>query len=60
VKRRFRPHHDLLKVVGESLINKQFIEYFKMEIIDTKPEIDLLTSTEEKQWTRSRNNFSLL
>jgi hypothetical protein len=28
--------------------------------IDTKPEIDLLTSTEEKQWTRSRNNFSLL
>jgi hypothetical protein len=60
VKRRFRPHHDLLKVVGESLINKKFIEYFKMEIIDTKPEIDLLTSTEEKQWTRSRNNFSLL
>jgi hypothetical protein len=47
-------------VVGESLINKQFIEYFKMETIDTKPEIDLLTSTEEKQWTRSRNNFSLL
>ena len=57
VKGIFRPHHDLLMVVGESLIKEQFIEYFKMETIDTKPEIDLLTSTDEKTMDETKDQF---
>jgi hypothetical protein len=48
VKGRFRPHHDLLMVVGEAILKEQFMEYFNMGDMESKPEIELLTSTEEK------------
>ncbi|XP_056009759.1 uncharacterized protein LOC125652729 [Ostrea edulis] len=35
-------------LVGEALIKEQFMEYLKMKENESKPEIDLLTCTEEK------------
>lgn len=48
VKGRFRPHHDLLMVVGEAMVKEQFLEFFQMEDKDSSPIHDLLADIVEK------------
>lgn len=38
VKGRFQPHFDLLMTVGEGMITEQFMEFFNMEDMDSKPQ----------------------
>lgn len=38
VKGRFQPYFDLLMTVGEGMITEQFMEFFNMEDMDSKPQ----------------------
>jgi hypothetical protein len=37
VKGSFKPHYDLISIVGKSMVTEQFLEYFGMETKDSQP-----------------------